>query len=168
MEYTDLVDRRNKVIGVTDIEIAHKLKLYHRVIGIFVFSNEGGLYLQKHKKYGCYDNSVGGHVKVGESDDVAAKRELREELNIEIPVIKLSTFIPKKSKIGHVWSIYEGVLPENWYFKETREVDVLENKKIEEWASLMRKKPEIFTQGVINVMEEYLKKKNILIKGWTI
>lgn len=159
MEYIDLVNEYNEVVGVTDVKTAHQLKLYHRVIGIFVFSHDGDLYLQKHKKYRLYDNSVGGHVKAGESEDVAAKRELKEELNVEIPIMKLSTFIPKKSKLGHVWTIYEGTLPKGWCFRKTKEVDILERKKIEEWRKFIKKTPEMFTQGIINTMEEYLKQK---------
>lgn len=161
IEYIDIVDKNNKEIGITDVETAHELKLHHRVVGIFIFSLNGDLYLQKSRKYEKYDNSVGGHVKAGECEDCAAKRELMEEIGVKVPLNKLVTFFPEKSNLGHVWTLYEGVLPKNWEFKGTEEVEILERKKIEEWLKLINKFPEKFTQGLKNTMLEYVKVNNL-------
>jgi len=155
-EYIDLVDKFNRVVGITDVDTAHKLKQYHRVVGVFLFTNNKKLYLQKHEKYNLYDVSVGGHVKKNESTDDAIIRELKEELNITIPVIKIKTFLAKNSNLNHIWTIYIGYLPKNWVFNETNEVKQIKKMELREWINLIKKNPKKFTKGLLNTIGEIL------------
>jgi len=55
---------------------------------VLVFDGKGRLLLQKRSRKkdlgpGLWDVSVGGHVRPGEGDEEAARRETREELGIE-------------------------------------------------------------------------------------
>ena len=102
MEVLDRVDENDKVIGQTTKDEAHKYAHIHRVAAVFVFAQDGNLYVQEHIKTGnAYDHSVGGHVLRGESYDEAAKREAEEELDITEPLTKLGAFLSKDGR-GHM------------------------------------------------------------------
>lgn len=159
-EVIDLVDEDDNVVGVTDVETAHKLKQSHRAVGVFVFSEDGKLYLQKENQYGRYDNAVGGHVARAESYDDAAQRKLEEELGLTIPLKKVSIFLPPQARLNHRWALYEGIAPTGWEFRETEEVKTLELMNFEAVIALMNTNPEIFTHGLINTMREYIRVKS--------
>ncbi len=162
-ELIDLVDKNDKIIGVTDVEAAHRLKQFHRVVGIFVFDDSKCVYLQKENKYNRYDCSVGGHVRTGESPDEAACRELLEELALEIPLTKISTFLAQNSQLNHIWSLYEGKAPTGWQFKKTREVKAIEKLRLDDLVDLISTRPEKFTQGLINTLREYIRVKGLTV-----
>ena len=95
MEYLDIVNENNKVIGKTTKKEIYDRKLPHRIVHIIVVNPETSkIYLQKRSDTvsflpGYYSTSAGGHVRSGESYEEAAKRELKEELGLEIPIFKL-------------------------------------------------------------------------------
>ena len=61
MELLDIVDKNDNIIGVMDRDIAHKTGQLHRIAAVFVFNEDGDMYVQVHKKSGgLYDHSVGG------------------------------------------------------------------------------------------------------------
>lgn len=154
-EIIDLVDTNNSVIGATDVETAHAQRQLHRVVGVFLFDSSGDILLQSKTKHEKYDLSVGGHVKRGESYHDAAQREMREELNVNVPLTHLSTFLPKNHKLGHFWAIYLGKLPSNWQFSPTEEVKVIVKMSMQELLSTSKSSPQLFTHGLLNTLPEF-------------
>lgn len=84
----DIVDENDEVIGNAPRSEVHATGARHRAVHIFVFNSNGEILLQlrsasKDKHPGTWDTSCCGHVDSGETYDIAAKREFREELGPE-------------------------------------------------------------------------------------
>ncbi len=88
-EMFPLVDDQGNIIGAATRGECHDgSKKLHPVVHLHVFNSKGELYMQKRPDWkdiqpGKWDTSVGGHVDLGESIDIALRREVREELGIE-------------------------------------------------------------------------------------
>ena len=88
-EMFPIVDEQGNITGAATRGECHSgSKLLHPVIHLHVFNSEGDLYLQKRPEWkdiqpGKWDTAVGGHVDLGESVEIALKREVREESDRE-------------------------------------------------------------------------------------
>lgn len=166
MEYFDLVDEHDKIIGTTTQQKSHQDGGIHRVAAIYVFDNKDRLYVQEHiKGGGKYDHSVGGHVSQGETYDEAAKREGLEELGIIDPLEKVSVFYSDEtfgdSNIRHYFGLYECHPSEDWHFKPNDEVKTIIPMTITDIIDLMNVEPKRFTGGFRNTMKEYIRVKQL-------
>ncbi len=88
-EIFDVVNERDEVIGRQTRAEVHRLGLPHRATHVLVFNARGELFLQKRSMTkdshpGAWDSSASGHLDCGEDYDACARRELREELGLEI------------------------------------------------------------------------------------
>lgn len=88
MEFLDIVDKNDEVIGRETKENIYIKKLPHRIVHVLVFDNDGRMLLQQRGRKSNYlplgwSTSVGGHVTSGESYKKAAIREMKEEIGIE-------------------------------------------------------------------------------------
>jgi isopentenyl-diphosphate delta-isomerase len=82
-----VVDQFDNETGSAEKLEAHSGGILHRAFSIFVFNSDRELLLQKRAqgKYhsgGLWSNSCCGHPRPGEETRAAAKRRLREELNL--------------------------------------------------------------------------------------
>jgi 8-oxo-dGTP pyrophosphatase MutT (NUDIX family) len=86
-ELVEIVDDAGNVIAtVTRSEMRAK-RLQHRSVGIAVMSTDGRLLIHRRSPEkdiwpGCWDIAAGGVVAAGEAFEVAARRELAEELGL--------------------------------------------------------------------------------------
>ena len=114
-EYIDIVDNLWELTGKSALKSeAHKNGWYHNTVHIWFYTKRGDILLQQrsHKKKICpllWDVSVAGHIDAGETIALAAVRETREEIGLEINANALK-------KIGvfcHEASYFDGAIKDN-------------------------------------------------------
>lgn len=94
IEYLEVVDEDNRIIGIADRQEIHEKGLRHRSVHIFIFNTRGDLYLQKRSPSKDqypehWDTSAAGHTDPGESPLEAAQRELMEELGLVVELTEV-------------------------------------------------------------------------------
>jgi len=98
-ELFDIVDENDRVVGKAKRGEVHKnKKLIHRSIGIGVFNSKGEILLQKRSAGKDTDPlkwtlSASGHVISGDEYENTARRELLEELGINLSVKFVMKFL---------------------------------------------------------------------------
>ena len=108
-----VVDDQDRLLGDAPRAEVHGNNLRHRAVHILVFNNLGELFLQKRsglkdRHPRLWDSSAAGHVNAGEDYDVAANRELREELGVSAKLTRVAK-LPASEKTGQefIW-LYQG------------------------------------------------------------
>lgn len=108
LEYLDIVDRENRVVGRELRTRIHQQNLPHRAIHLLLRDSSGRFLLQKRSEQklhypGCWDSSVSGHVLSGEDFDATVRKEALEEIgfssNHAVPVFLLEP----SEEIGFEW-----------------------------------------------------------------
>ncbi|HCE41938.1 MAG TPA: NUDIX hydrolase [Lentisphaeria bacterium] len=89
-EIFEVVDEDNNVIGTAKRSECHgNPALIHRTVHVIVFHPDGRMLLQKRSmnkdiQPGKWDTAVGGHLMPGEDFEIAARREMQEELGVPV------------------------------------------------------------------------------------
>lgn len=139
IEYLDLVDENDNVIGKEDRNVIYKNNWRNfRVINIMIFTSDNKIVVPKRSANrrlfpNCYDCSVGGHVSSGETYEQAAYRELEEELGITgVKLEEIGYFKPSDidtSAFSKMYKlVYDGILDfdrdgiEDIYYMDKEEV----------------------------------------------
>lgn len=86
MEFVDVVNEKDVIVGRVSKKYAHKKGLLHRTVIAEVINSKGEWLLVKQasdrQDAGRYVSPVGGHVLSGENVEEALKREAFEELGL--------------------------------------------------------------------------------------
>ncbi|MFQ6049909.1 MAG: NUDIX domain-containing protein [Candidatus Paceibacterales bacterium] len=163
-EYFDVVNEEDEIIGRAKRSECHKKNLIHRAVIVFIFNDEEKLLLQKRSEFkdlykGCWASSVGGHLDLGESYSEAVKRELKEELGIELP-LEQSFFIKIRRKIdSENVRLFTGKNngPFDFNKREIERVDFFSPTEIKK----MIKKGETFTPTFLAAFKTYLERESL-------
>jgi 8-oxo-dGTP pyrophosphatase MutT (NUDIX family) len=88
-EMVAIVDRDNHVVDAAPRAVMRAQGLIHRATYILVFSSKGELFVQERTMTkdifpGFYDLCTGGVVVAGEEYEPSARRELKEEIGVEV------------------------------------------------------------------------------------
>lgn len=114
-EILDLVDTNDNVIGSLERSNVHAANLHNfRVINAFLINDKGELWIPRrtaHKRLFPLhlDASVGGHVSSGETYEFAFKREMQEEIGLNLADIvyeDLGILVPHKHGISAFMHVY--------------------------------------------------------------
>lgn len=109
-ELIEHLDESGRVIGTVDKAVAHRDGLWHRSVHVWIINGKGGMLFQKRcpeKSFfpNFWDCSFAGHVGAGEDSIVAALREGKEEIGLDIKENELEFLFTVKEKL--VWKDIE-------------------------------------------------------------
>lgn len=86
MEYVDIVNKLDEVVGKASKQKAHERGLLHRTVIAEVIGADGKWTLVQQstdrQDAGQFVSPVGGHVESGETEELALRREAREEYGL--------------------------------------------------------------------------------------
>lgn len=113
VEWFDVVDAEDRVIGRRQRSDIHREGLRHRAAHILIFNSRRELFLQKRAPWkdinpGVWDSSAAGHLAAGESYDAAARRELQEELGVRTTLKPIGTLPPSAATGNEFVAVYAG------------------------------------------------------------
>lgn len=115
-ELLDLVDEQDRVIGIwSRSEIYREGLKNFRVVNAFLINDAGQLWIPRRSAKKrifplCLDMSVGGHVISGETYEEAFRRELLEELRIDLDEVgwkDLGQLTPHEHGVSAFMHVYE-------------------------------------------------------------
>ncbi len=117
MEYVDVVNENDEVVGTVSKQEAHEKGLLHRTVIAEIIDSENRWTLVEQsgdrQDPGQFVSPVGGHVTAGESEDTALKREALEEFGLthdfEFKLVgkKIYNREVKGRKENHLFIVYE-------------------------------------------------------------
>lgn len=150
IEYFDIVNDRDEVIGRAPRAEVHAKRLLHRAVHILVFDAQGRLFLQKRSmskdaEPGMWSTSCSGHVDSGETYDPAAQRELGEELGLFLPAPPVRWFRIKPCvETGWEFCWVYRVRHDGPFVLHPEEIETGAWFTLEELAAKMESHPRIF------------------------
>ncbi len=159
-----VVDENDELRGHAARAEVHGNNLRHRAVHILIFNHFGDLYLQQRSRWKDrhpmkWDSSAAGHVTAGENYDETARRELKEELGIDVPLERIFRLTASsRTDNEFIWG-YRGVVSG----------DLAPNKceiergvfftpaVIDGWTSA---RPDDFASGFLECWKAYRRKMN--------
>jgi 16S rRNA (adenine1518-N6/adenine1519-N6)-dimethyltransferase len=163
-EQFPVVDENDEVQGRASRSEVHGNNLRHRAVHILIFNHVGNVYLQQRSRWKDrhplkWDSSAAGHVTAGENYDETARRELKEELGIDVPLERIFG-LTASSRTDHefIWG-YRGVVSGQLVPNkcEIERGAFFAPAVIDGWASA---RPDDFAPGFLECWGAYRRKMN--------
>jgi 16S rRNA (adenine1518-N6/adenine1519-N6)-dimethyltransferase len=115
-ELFDVVDEDNEVIAQASRSEVHERDLRHRAVHVLIRDDKGQILLAqrsalKDREAGKWGSSAAGHLDSGEDYEPAARRELGEELGINVSDLELTVVGERGPSQANGWEfirLYEG------------------------------------------------------------
>ena len=103
IEKLDIIDENENIIDQVSRDEVHIKGLLHREIHVWLHTSDNKIIFQKRSATkdtfpNALDASVGGHIDIGETPEIAAIKELEEEAGIVADISGLNFINKKRSK----------------------------------------------------------------------
>ncbi len=154
-----LVDKDDKVLGTATRKECHSnKKLIHRGIYVVISDSKGRILLQKRSMKkdmgpGLWGISVGGHCSPGESYEDTAKREMGEELGIQLKMKEIGKLLVRDDDESEYNTIFSAVIGKENVTLDKDEIDEVSFFTKDEIIKLPENK---VTKQLRDVMRFYL------------
>jgi isopentenyldiphosphate isomerase len=170
VEYFDVIDDDDNVVGRRPGSECVKRGLLHRAIAIVLFDESGDVYIQRRAGWmgwypGHWTLSVMGHVSSGETYEQAAERELSEELGVACELRRIAKVKTPEWPYGQMvereyLAIFEGRVKSSTISlsEETEEGRFV---PFDELAEMAKKEPERLTPDTLLALEVYRKESSV-------
>ncbi|MBO4480618.1 MAG: NUDIX domain-containing protein [Alphaproteobacteria bacterium] len=86
MEKLDIYDEYMNKIGSEDRDIVHEQGMWHKTIHCWMYDDDGNVYFQIRSDSNKLYTTASGHVLAGETVRDAFKREIAEEIGLDVDV----------------------------------------------------------------------------------
>lgn len=84
MEYLDYYDEDGNYLGYKTRDEVHKEGLWHNTVHCWLYENDGSIYFQIRSSSHKFYTTASGHVLKGETIQEAFRREIKEEIGLDI------------------------------------------------------------------------------------
>jgi isopentenyldiphosphate isomerase len=166
-EIFDVVNQQDEVVDRQPRSEVHRLGLMHRATHVLVFNARGQVFLQKRsmqkdRQPGLWDSSASGHLNCGEDYDACAKRELYEEIGLELgapPQRLFKLCASPETDQEHVW-IYR-CAAEGPFTLHPEEIESGGWFSPEEIALWMAERPQEFASALVLIWRELRKRRMV-------
>lgn len=172
MELIDILDEYgNKTGNTSTIKELHKSGEWHKIVGIIICDFNNRILIQRRSlkeisSPGKWDIAAAGHVNSGESEIEAIKRELFEEIGLNLEKDKIKFFMSYKKEINnktvnkkHLEDIYIAQIDTidiNLLDIQKEEVEEVKWVSINELKDMMKKNSFISRDNLYERLFEYL------------
>ena len=166
-ELFDVVDEQDRVLRQSPRSEVHARHWLHRASHIFVFNSRGELLVHRRSatKDECplmYTSSASGHLAAGEDYEVAAVRELEEELGLTSPIEFLTVIPSNGAQTSYEHSgLFRTVTDQTPCF-DPGEIESGEFLPLDEISRRVTQSPEQFTPCFRTLFAWYLSRSEIV------
>ena len=156
-EYLDIVDQNDQVIGKDLKKNKIPNGFISRVVAMFLVDKDKNFLIcqrsdKKTNAAGLYDLSAFGNVQSGESYEIAAARELKEEMGVDCQLQFLDKIYMENHNDGKVFKIFCGIflgfIGEN--YTPNHEIIKITKMTFGEVESAIATNPSQFCPGFLN------------------
>ena len=162
-EIFDICDEQDRVIGQAPRSEVHAQGLLHRAVHIWVIRSNGELLVQirtatKDQYPNCITSAASGHVDAGEDYDVAAKRELWEELQLRGPLERIVK-LPAGPETALEHSMLYVLRTDETPVPDPHEIAELRTLGTPELARMIEETPELFTPPFRSLLKWWIQNR---------
>jgi 16S rRNA (adenine1518-N6/adenine1519-N6)-dimethyltransferase len=157
-----VVDKNDRIVRYARRSEVHGNNLRHRAVHMLIFNDAGDVYLQQRSRSKDrhplkWDSSAAGHVSAGENYDETARRELKEELGVTVPLEKISKLPASQNTDQEFIWLYRGVtsgdlVPDKFEIEQSA---FFPPPIVDDWTSA---RPQDFAPGFLECWKAYRQK----------
>jgi len=158
MEYFDVVNEDDEIIGKASRKDVHDKHLIHRAVTVWTFNSKGELYMAQRSRHKDknplkWQAPASGHVDAGETYEDAAQRELKEECGFESPLkfeFKLKVFSDEQKEFFKLYTAHYG-----GDIKLDKEFEQAKFMSIEDIKKMIKDDPSQFRDAFLMMFDKY-------------